>query len=79
MIEQEFQKLLDKAWTEDEIAMIHRIMQGLLFYKRLLPKALQADIVAALQLCNTLKTRLDELSVSTNDTCDRDQSRKRND
>lgn len=59
MIEEEFQKLLCKDWNDEEKAMIQRIMDGLLYYKKLIPKGLKTDIIAALQLCNSLKGKLE--------------------
>ncbi len=60
MIEEEFNKLLEKEWTEEERQMIQRIMEGLLYYRKLLPKALKADVISALQLCNNLKHQLED-------------------
>lgn len=61
MIEEEFQKLLEKQWSEDERIMIQRIMEGLMYYRKLLPKSLKADVISALQLCNKLKHQLETL------------------
>lgn len=61
MIEEEFKKLLEKEWSEEERQMIQRIMEGMLYYRKLLPKALKADVISALQLCNKLKHQLDIL------------------
>lgn len=61
MIEEEFKKLLDKDWSEEERQMIQRIMEGLLYYRKILPKSLKADVVSALQLCNKLKHQLEVL------------------
>lgn len=59
MIKEEFQKLLMKEWNEEEKQMIVRIMDGILYYKKLLPKSLKEDVICALNLCNTLKTKLE--------------------
>jgi hypothetical protein len=59
MIEEEFKLLLDKSWTDEEREMIKRIMDSLLYYKKLLPKSLKNDIIAALQLCNNLKHKIE--------------------
>ena len=61
MIEEELSRLLERQWTDEERAMINRIMDGLLYYKKLIPKALKNDVVSALQLCNRLKSQLEEL------------------
>ncbi|NBP16104.1 hypothetical protein EBU95_17230 [bacterium] len=61
MIEEELSRLLERQWTDEERAMINRIMDGLLYYKKLIPKALKNDVVAALQLCNRLKLQLEDL------------------
>lgn len=60
MIKEEFQKLLLKEWNEEEKQMIIRIMDGILYYKKLLPKSLKEDVICALNLCNTLKTKLED-------------------
>jgi len=61
MIEEELSRLLERQWTDEERSMIKRIMDGLLYYKKLIPKALKNDVVSALQLCNRLKSQLEEL------------------
>jgi hypothetical protein len=61
MIEDEFDKLLEKEWTEEEKGLIEKIKGGLLYYKRLIPKSLMNDVVAALQMCNKLKDQLQNL------------------
>lgn len=61
MIEEEFKKLLEKEWSEEERQMIQRISEGLLYYRKLLPKTLKTDVIAALQLCNKLKHQLELL------------------
>jgi hypothetical protein len=65
MIEDEFKLLLEKEWSEDERVMIQRIMEGLLYYKKLLPKGLKADVINALQLCNKLKDQLDLMTITS--------------
>lgn len=59
MFEKELELLLEKNWTEEEITMINRLLETLQYYKKLIPKSLKQEIVAALQMCNTLKTELD--------------------
>jgi hypothetical protein len=61
MIEEEFDKLLAKEWIDDEKELIEKIKAGLVYYKRLIPKSLTNDVIAALQLCNKLKDKLQEL------------------
>lgn len=61
MIEEEFKILLEKEWTIEEREIIKRIMEGLLYYKKLLPKTLKQDVLSALELCNKLKDESDEL------------------
>lgn len=63
MIEEEFAKLLEKEWTEDEKAMIIRIRDGLLYYRKILPSSLKQDVVAALQLCNRLKHTIENKNI----------------
>lgn len=64
LIEDEFSNLLTKKWTEDEMKMIKRIMDGITYYRKLMPKGLKDDVIAALQLCNKLKIELEEFAVS---------------
>jgi hypothetical protein len=66
MLEEEFEKLLNKKWdTEEEQQLIKRIMEGILYYKRFLPKTLKDDVILSLQLCNKLKSELEELKNKT--------------
>ena len=59
MFEKELQLLLEKKWTTEEVTMINKLLETLQYYKKLIPKSLKQEIVAALQMCNTLKTELD--------------------
>lgn len=59
MLEEEFKKLLEKDWTNEEKELVIRIMDGLLYYKRFIPKTLKDDILMAIQLCNKLKHQLE--------------------
>lgn len=61
MIEEHFESLLQREWGNKEKEMIQRIQDGILYYKKLLPKTLKADVIAALQLCNNLKCELELL------------------
>lgn len=61
MFEEEMKKLLEKNWEEDEKTLINRLLENLVYYKRLMPKALKLDIIAALELCNKLKVELEDL------------------
>lgn len=60
MIKEEFEKLLLREWIEEEREMIKRIMDGILYYKTLLPKSLKQDVISALALCNELKIKLEK-------------------
>lgn len=59
MLEEEFSKLLEKEWEEDEKELVKRIMEGLLYYKRFIPKNFKEDILSTIQLCNKLKNDLE--------------------
>jgi hypothetical protein len=61
MLEEQFKELMSKNWTEEDKALIDRVTSSLLYYKKLIPKTLKADIVLALQLCNNLKDKMEEL------------------
>lgn len=61
MLEEQFKELMSKNWTEEDKALIERVTSSLMYYKKLIPKTLKADIVLALQLCNSLKDKMEEL------------------
>jgi hypothetical protein len=61
MFEDEMKKLLDKKWEEDEHKLISRLLENLVYYKRLMSKSLKTDIILVLELCNKLKTELEDL------------------
>jgi hypothetical protein len=67
MFEEEMKVLLDKDWEEDEYKLISRLMENLVYYKRLMPKTLKSDIIEALELCNKLKVELDVLRKKIHD------------
>lgn len=60
MLEDEFKKLLEKTWDTEEKELVTRIMEGLLYYKRFLPKTFKNDVFLAIKLCNKLKNELEE-------------------
>lgn len=62
MIEQEFQKLLDREWLDEERELIEKIIESVLYYKKFLPRQMKDDVIRALQLCNQLKEKLEILS-----------------
>lgn len=59
MFEAELENLLKKSWSDEERAMITRLMENVTYYKKLIPKSLKQDIVNALQMCNVLKDELE--------------------
>ncbi len=60
MFEEELQLLLEKKWEEEERVMLNKLIDNLMYYKKLLPKSLKKDITDALQMCNLLKLELDK-------------------
>lgn len=62
MIEQEFQKLLDREWLDEERELIEKIIESVIYYKKFLPRQMKDDVIRALQLCNQLKEKLEILS-----------------
>lgn len=70
MFEEEMKKLLEKDWEEDEYTLINRLMENLVYYKRLMPKTLKSDIIAALEMCNKLKMELEVLRKKIHDLND---------
>jgi hypothetical protein len=68
MIEEELEKLLQHNWPESDKQLIQRLIDGLLYYKRILPKSLKKDILGGLQLCNKLKTQLVQTAPSDTQT-----------
>lgn len=67
MIDEHFKILLENNWSNDEKNMIERIMNGLLYFKKLLPKILKDDVITALKLCNELKTENENLKKENNE------------
>jgi hypothetical protein len=63
MLEEELNKLLEKNWEAEEKQLVKRIMDGLLYYKRFLPKNFKDDVLMSIQLCNKLKNELETLKV----------------
>jgi hypothetical protein len=61
MIEEELKKLTEKPWTEEERAIIQKLVDGFLYYRKLIPKSFKTDMISALQMCNSLKDKLDIL------------------
>lgn len=55
--------LLDKVWTPDETILLKKLADNLVYYKSLIPKALKIDIVAILQIANTIKSDYDDLKL----------------
>lgn len=62
IIEQELKKLMDKQWEEDEKQVLQKLVDGFLYYKKLIPKTFKLEVIAALQICNKLKDKLDLLT-----------------
>jgi hypothetical protein len=59
MFEAELDNLIQKKWSDEERAMITRLMENVTYYKKLIPKSLKQDIMNALQMCNVLKDELE--------------------
>jgi hypothetical protein len=59
MIDEKFKILLEQNWTPEEEDLIKKIMSGVKYYTKILPKNLKKDIADALDLCNKLKTELE--------------------
>ncbi len=62
-INDQFSKLLNREWLENEKEIIESIMTNIQYYKRLLPNSLKSEISKALVLCNDLKNELDKLKL----------------
>jgi hypothetical protein len=62
IIEEELKKLMDKEWEEDEKQVLQKLVDGFLYYKKLIPKSFKMEVIAALQICNKLKDKLDILT-----------------
>jgi hypothetical protein len=59
-MEQEITELMARNWTDEEKELIQKITDGVMYYKRLIPKGLKTDIIIAIQLCNSLKLQLEK-------------------
>ena len=69
MFEQEIKLLLMKKWNDEEKAMLNKLLDNLAYYKKLIPKSLKNDIIAALQMCNLLKIELETYRDLCNCNC----------
>lgn len=69
MLEEEAKKLLTKEWLLDEKEIVEKMIKNLVYYKKFIPKSLKTDIIAALQLCNKLKDRLDKFTETISEEC----------
>lgn len=61
MFEEHFNELISKDWSMEDKALIERVCKSLSYYKKLIPTTLKNDIVYALEMCNRLKGRMEEL------------------
>lgn len=61
MIEEELKRLTEKPWSEEERAIVQKLVDGFMYYKKLIPRTLKTDMITALQMCNNLKDKLDHL------------------
>jgi hypothetical protein len=53
--------LLEKSWAPEEMVLLTKLSDNLLYYKKLIPKALKTDIVAVLTMANSIKSEYDVL------------------
>ena len=61
----EADKLFSKEWLDHERALIKRMVDNMVAYKRLIPKCMKEDIKQLLVMANRIKTEYDELVVGT--------------
>lgn len=61
MIDEKFKILLEQNWTQEEEELIKKIMSGVKYYSKLLPRNFKKDIIDALDLCYKLKIELESL------------------
>lgn len=59
MFEKQLESLLEKKWDDDQRDLIKRLLDNLMYYKKLLPKSLKQDVFLALEMCNILKKELE--------------------
>jgi hypothetical protein len=67
MLEEEINKLLEKEWDSEERELVKKIMDGILYYKRFIPKNFKDDVLMAIQLCNKLKNELEIIKLKEQD------------
>lgn len=60
IIKEEFEKLVGLNWTEDELVLVHKIKDSIIFCTKLVPSSLKKDVVSAIQLIYRLKSELEE-------------------
>lgn len=58
-------KLLESSWLEHEKNLVKRVLDNMISYKSLIPKALKKDIRDLLIMANRIKTEYDNLIIST--------------
>ena len=61
MFEDELDKLLEHHWEDEEVEQIKKVMENLLYYKKLMTKSMKTELTITLNMCNKLKTDLDNL------------------
>jgi hypothetical protein len=55
--------LLEKSWEAEEKILLKKLSDNLLYYKNMIPKALKLDVIAVLELANTIKSDYDILKL----------------
>ena len=58
---EEGDKLLSNDWNEEDKILVKRMIDSLVSYKYLMPKALKQDIKAIIQLAHRIKNEYDDL------------------
>jgi len=57
--------LLDHNWSDDERVLFKKMIDNLIFYRKLIPKAMKTDIITLLEISNKIKKEYDELKTCT--------------
>lgn len=57
------ESILQKSWASEEKMLLKKLSDNFLYYKKLLPKAVKADIVSVLTIANHIKAEYDDLKI----------------
>jgi hypothetical protein len=69
MLGDEFDKLLQKQWSENDKQVIERIKNNSVYYQKFLSASVKKDIIHVLNMCNNIKSKYEECCKKNPDIC----------